>query len=665
MSFVPAEHPGSSAERPRGDAAWVDAAVEAQADLHAGEMDPPAVLRAVVDRVRSLAGADEVVAEWTGPSGEVCRAASGAAAGQIGGAGLARATSFGLVRWAGEAVCCVDTEADDRVDRDACRRAGVRSLVAVPLRDGGRVAGALEVRSAALNAFGERDGPGLRLMAGLLSTAAGRGAESAALRASEERFRGAFDAASIGMALVAPDGRWIKVNRAVCDIVGYSEAELLATSFQAITHPDDLEADLSQVRRLLAGEVQCYHLPKRYFHKDGRVVWVLLSVSLVRDAGGGPLYFVSQIQDVTEQRRAEWLEADRRRVLERVTGSGSLDDVMGAVARLVERQADGTRASVMLLDEGQVRVAGPSLPAAFAAAVGPHAVTLAARLCGRDPAADEQGGDPNGGAGVAITVIADDPLWGEFRDAAAAGGLACCWSLPVRAADGQSLGLMAVYADRSRRPTDAEARVLRAAAGLAVVAIEQRQAVGQLAHRATHDTLTGLPNRVLFEDRLARALAQSRRDGRPVGLCLLDLDRFKQVNDTLGHEAGDALLQQFGHRVTGVIREADTLARVGGDEFALVLPGLSDPADAAAVAAKVVAAMAAPFLIGGADRPVTCSVGIALYPVDAADPPALQRAADAAMYRAKRGGRNGFAAAAGDIPAEPEPAASGRPPFYG
>jgi two-component system, sensor histidine kinase and response regulator len=125
------------------------------------------------------------------------------------------------------------------------------------------------------------------------------------LRESEERFRSAMEHAAIGMALVAPDGRFLQVNRSLCEIVGYSEDELLGLTFQDITHPDDLQADLSYVRRVLAGEVKTYQMEKRYVRKGGGLVWILLSVSLVRDARGEPLHFISQIQDITERMRAE------------------------------------------------------------------------------------------------------------------------------------------------------------------------------------------------------------------------------------------------------------------------------------------------------------------------------------------------------------------------
>ncbi len=126
-----------------------------------------------------------------------------------------------------------------------------------------------------------------------------------ALRNSEEQFHSTFTYAAIGMALVSLDGRWLRVNNAVCEIVGYPEQELLTKTFQDITHPDDLDSDLQYVGQLLAGEIQSYQMEKRYVHKLGHEVWVLLSVSLVRDGEGNPLHFISQIQNITDRKRAE------------------------------------------------------------------------------------------------------------------------------------------------------------------------------------------------------------------------------------------------------------------------------------------------------------------------------------------------------------------------
>ncbi len=142
------------------------------------------------------------------------------------------------------------------------------------------------------------------------------------LRESEERFRGAFEFAAIGMALVGRDGRFLRVNEAVCRILGYSAEELLATSFGAITHPDDLERDTAYARQLLDGSISHCQMEKRYFHKDGHIVWVLLSASLVHDSSGQPSYFVSQLQDITEQRQLtdelRIARADLRAILDNV-----------------------------------------------------------------------------------------------------------------------------------------------------------------------------------------------------------------------------------------------------------------------------------------------------------------------------------------------------------
>jgi PAS domain S-box-containing protein len=126
-----------------------------------------------------------------------------------------------------------------------------------------------------------------------------------ALRESQERFRAAFESSGIGMALVDPEGRWIQANASLCRIVGYTEEELQQKTFQEITHSDDLEADLAQVQRLLAGHISHYTLEKRYFHKKGHIIWVLLTVSLVRGQRKEPLYFVSQIEDITARKATE------------------------------------------------------------------------------------------------------------------------------------------------------------------------------------------------------------------------------------------------------------------------------------------------------------------------------------------------------------------------
>ncbi len=171
---------------------------------------------------------------------------------------------------------------------------------------------------------------------------------------------------------------------------------------------------------------------------------------------------------------------------------------------------------------------------------------------------------------------------------------------------------------------------------------ERRRAIDELEYRAFHDELTGLPNRALFLDRLTQAIALARRDGRKLAVMFIDLDNLKRVNDTLGHSAGDEVIRAVTERLRGCVREADTLARVGGDEFTLLVPEIADESDAVTVAAKTLAAVREPFRVGDRELSVTTSIGIGFYPRDGADPESLMVCADKALYRAKETGRNRY-----------------------
>jgi diguanylate cyclase (GGDEF)-like protein len=162
----------------------------------------------------------------------------------------------------------------------------------------------------------------------------------------------------------------------------------------------------------------------------------------------------------------------------------------------------------------------------------------------------------------------------------------------------------------------------------------------QLRHLATHDALTGLPNRVLLDDRLAQAVAHANRDTQPFALLVLDLDRFKHINDSLGHRAGDVVLDEVSRRLSSVVRDIDTVARTGGDEFIVVINPSNAPEDALAIAHRARDTLRAPMRVSGVELHVTCSVGIAYYPTDANSEDSLIARADAAMYCAKQRGRN-------------------------
>src|SRR6185436_8745474 len=171
---------------------------------------------------------------------------------------------------------------------------------------------------------------------------------------------------------------------------------------------------------------------------------------------------------------------------------------------------------------------------------------------------------------------------------------------------------------------------------------ERRRAEEQIEYQAYHDALTGLPNRLLFRDRVTVALAHAKRQHTPVAVMFLDLDRFKDVNDTLGHSLGDELLRAIAARLRSVLREGDTIARMGGDEFTILLADLKQAGDAVTIAQKLLDVVAEPLRIEDEELYVTTSIGIALFPADGDSAEALLQSADGAMYRAKEAGRNSF-----------------------
>jgi diguanylate cyclase (GGDEF)-like protein/PAS domain S-box-containing protein len=211
-------------------------------------------------------------------------------------------------------------------------------------------------------------------------------------------------------------------------------------------------------------------------------------------------------------------------------------------------------------------------------------------------------------------------------------------------------------------PGAPDAELKHYAAAQVSLATERLRTQAQLRHMALNDPLTGLPKRELFDDRLDSALARARRDQTQVAVLYLDLDHFKQVNDTLGHSAGDALLQEVALRMTACVRESDTVGRIGGDEFLVLQHSVHVPTDTALVAEKIRQSVAQPFILDGHTVTVAPSIGIACYPAHGADGPRLIQRADEAMYEAKKAGGNQFRFAANHAGASGPPSPAGRHP---
>jgi diguanylate cyclase (GGDEF)-like protein/PAS domain S-box-containing protein len=480
------------------------------------------------------------------------------------------------------------------------------------------------------------DDPGHpEVMQGTLLDFSERKQAEQALQVSESRLEKAQQLGHLGSWSWDLSTQTLTWSDELCRIYGVSPGSYVPSfeDYLERSHPQDRAA-----LETLVAQAMLDHKPfsgeARIVRPDGEVRTLFGQSEVVVDDQGSVTGMAGICLDVTERKQEEQLEQERSLILEQVAQNRPLPDILSRISSMLELQIPGSRSSVLLLKDGRLWPgAAPHLPQSYSDALIGAPIGPTAGSCGSSMYRRET---------VIVEDIATDPLWDEYRDLALPHGLRACWSMPIPSNRGDVLGSFALYRDYPSRPTARELEFMGMATRLAAVAIEHRLLTDQLEHQAHHDALTGLPNRLLFQDRLDQILAQAGRKKQQVAVLYMDLDRFKSINDMLGHSSGDALLCQAASRLQACIRGTDTLARLGGDEFTVVLTELSNPQDAMLVAAKLIEAMRAPFHVDQHELFVTLSLGISIYPDDGLDSSTLMANADAAMYRAKETGRDNF-----------------------
>jgi diguanylate cyclase (GGDEF)-like protein/PAS domain S-box-containing protein len=417
-----------------------------------------------------------------------------------------------------------------------------------------------------------------------------------ALRESELRYRTLIERMREGLAQVDNDGVLQYVNDRFCEIVGYSRDELVGIQAEQllIATDEDRALMVSKLEQRKGGLSDRYEVRVR--RKDGRIIWLEIGGAPVFDAAGNVVGSIGVHNDVTERRSAD--EAVRESEARYRLMADNSTDLISRINR-----------------EGVLLYASPAIKS----------------LLGYEPW--EVIGHPV----FDLIENADGELVRTATESLTATGPLTFSYRAVR-----KDGTRVWFETTSRAVVDPETNDVIEIVSVSRDISERKRAEEQIEYQAYHDALTGLPNRRLFRDRLTVALAHARRAKHPVAVMFLDLDSFKVVNDTLGHSLGDELLKIVGTRLSAVLREEDTIARMGGDEFTVLVANIKSETDAPLIAQKLLDAVAQPLHLEGHELFITTSIGIALHPEDGDTAEALLKNADNAMYRAKEIGRNSY-----------------------
>ena len=442
-----------------------------------------------------------------------------------------------------------------------------------------------------------------------------------------------FDHDSNGVYSLDTEGRFIALNPTIEHITGFQSQDLIGRFFASIVAPTDLAKTQNYVSRVLMGD-SCHFETTIRNPSEQPVVVRVINFPIIENGSIRGVFGIAE--DITRNRRTQQLLHEQNGILKQIASGSNLQSVLDALTLSVERQSEGAICSILVTDDtGQHLRHGSSqlLPRAYIQAIDNIPVSEGTGSCGTAAARQQT---------VIVTDIATDSLWTSYRGVALAHGLQACWSHPILSTNRATLGTFAMYYRSTRTPSPHELSLLETYAYLAALTIERNDSQSSIHRMAYYDDLTGFPNRRWLNERLIETLTSKVKDGRSVAVIYLDLDRFKAINDSMGHATGDLLLKRVSEKLQNIVGEQGIVARTGGDEFLVALPNMSSLADVANEVQRVLEVTREPIVVNEQTFRVTSSIGVSLYPQHGKDIESLLKGADVAMYQAKNQGGNQY-----------------------
>jgi len=420
-------------------------------------------------------------------------------------------------------------------------------------------------------------------------------------------------------------------------MLGYKENELKnhLETWEKLVHIDDKDRVLKNVEDYLSGHSNSFEVEMRMHHNNGREIVILSRAFLVdNQPDNKAIRLVGTHVDITQRKKAEMLNEKNAEILKMIAIGIPAPKIYNAIALLYEQRHPGLRCSMLELHKNKLMHGGaPSLPKEYCDAI--HGLK-------NGPEVGSCGTSTYTGKRVLVEDISTDPKWAKIKHIALPHGMRSCWSDPIKNSSGKVLGAFGMYYNHTAMPNEEESDDLKSAAHIASIVMERDQAQKQIRHLAYKDELTGLSSRAHFYQRLEQLIKISERQNRRFSLLFLDLDNFKDVNDSLGHDIGDFLLQEIAKRLLKVNRDVDIIARLGGDEFCIIIEDIRDDFVPANIARRCLKVISEPIKLSSRKMIPSCSIGIAHYPADGKNISELLKATDISLYAAKEEGKNCF-----------------------